>query len=1462
MKHLYKTLLSVIFLLCVNQASAQTNDPAVSPQISSISDNPFSIIPIPSGSNECRGTGPNKGCYILTPQDNNGDQCPAAGNPINLGSGNKFQKFSVELNKDISFDIFYNSYRTFDSGEGYWWITRNMLGQPSWFANVEAHISPISYVGIWPDFENYYKVAIARPDGRVISYVKYISTGIYGEWTRVDPWKNKKSRLVRLGSTWEFYPESGQKEVYRLTDFTPVDPNYFHSEQKIPVLSKVYKSDGTYIDHTGLNNDTWISGMGYLGRDNFALDYVSVPYVVNGQVFYRKRLSKIRDLIDTSREWLFQYTNSEVLEYIIYPDSTQTRFHYDKKQSRSDAMLTGITDRRGIRYSTYTYEAHGLARTSELGNGINKVTVSYAHGNTDDFTRTVVDSLFRSTTYTIEKMNNHLFKVKDVTGPGCGTCTNGNSSYEYDDNNNIIEKTVDGVTTTYSIVTNQEKIRGQYSSMTVAPGTPEEKVVYFTWDNTFHHQPKTITESSVHGGSNKVTTYTYGSNGKPISIVVSGFKPDGTAISRGTTYEYNGPFGQISKIDGPRPGNIDETTFVYYPDTNPVGTRKNRLKRVEGPSGIFERNNIRYNANGDVTSEQRPNGVTVTNTYYPLNNRLETTSLSDGTTTLVTKYEYLATGQIEKVISNFGTTAATTLIMTYDDALRLTKITDSLGNYQEYVLDTEGNVLNEKIYDPSNSLKKIITQTFDVYNQVDTRTTSGVTVDYNYANNGTLSDIINGKGVVTDYSYDELNRMSLISQDYQGTNNATANTNTIFDYDVQDNINSVTDARGNTTLYYYDDLGNLTKLESPDTGITLYSYDEAGNMIQKTDANGVTVDMVYDGRGRLISTDYTDNSQDTTITYDQGTNGTGRMSSFTDESGSTTFEYQKLGSLDHKTQVVTGFNATNYQAFNDLKVDYTYDSSNRIQNMVYPSGIQLNYSYDGLNRIAQISIGSKKPAFDIASNIEYLPFGNIKAIDFGNGKNFSANFDNGYRLEDFSYGADMTTYAYDNNHNIVSKTDKSVEIYGYDALDRLSDHNVPSYFKSADYTYDKLGNRTAKNVACADISPDPCLDWGGFTYDTNSNQLNQIFNTDGTSTLNYDSNGNIIGDSTGEITTYNQANRMSTYATGGVTKAIYYYNAIGQRVRKTRYTTSGTYAGDFLYMYDESGQLLHESKYISGQHKWDKEIIWLNDRPIALVETRYSGSNVLTQKLYYIQVDHLNTPRWLTNDSGVTIWSWKSDPFGIGNPDTDVDGDGVNFIFNMRFPGQFYDQESGSHYNYYRDYDPQTGRYLQSDPISLYGGINTYSYVISNPLIWSDPLGLKVVGTWNYVESQVFDVKIRWGDAHRPSNWYKFWEHGGSYVPMIHGVDAKIGYSWSVNCVDDCDNNEWENNGGWSEWTRIGIPVHSPAIPIVGKWLSLASTTNNWLIDNAWRRAAQLANELAQLFKAVNDPSALCLIGR
>jgi len=110
--------------------------------------------------------------------------------------------------------------------------------------------------------------------------------------------------------------------------------------------------------------------------------------------------------------------------------------------------------------------------------------------------------------------------------------------------------------------------------------------------------------------------------------------------------------------------------------------------------------------------------------------------------------------------------------------------------------------------------------------------------------------------------------------------------------------------------------------------------------------------------------------------------------------------------------------------------------------------------------------------------------------------------------------------------------------------------------------------------------------------------------------------------------------------------------------------------------------------------------------------------------LYYIEVDQLNTPRAIEDGTQKVVGRWDNqEPFGDDTPNEDPGNTGTSFSFPMRFPGQYYDAETNTAYNYYRDYDPGVGRYVQSDPIRLEGGINTYQYGRSKPTITSDPNG-------------------------------------------------------------------------------------------------------------------------------------------
>lgn len=171
----------------------------------------------------------------------------------------------------------------------------------------------------------------------------------------------------------------------------------------------------------------------------------------------------------------------------------------------------------------------------------------------------------------------------------------------------------------------------------------------------------------------------------------------------------------------------------------------------------------------------------------------------------------------------------------------------------------------------------------------------------------------------------------------------------------------------------------------------------------------------------------------------------------------------------------------------------------------------------------------------------------------------------------------------------------------------------------------------------------------------------------------------------------------------------YRYNAQGQRTEKSQGT------GQRRFAYDLDGRLLGE--YTStGQAL--REYVYLNDTPVALLDY---PNGTTTPIVYNILSDRLNTPREITDANHTPVWRWEGEAFGANAPDEDPDGNGIPFTFNLSFPGQYYDQESGLNYNYFRDYDPANGRYIQSDPIGLEGGIKVTrrEKILEQPVSWN-----------------------------------------------------------------------------------------------------------------------------------------------
>lgn len=193
-----------------------------------------------------------------------------------------------------------------------------------------------------------------------------------------------------------------------------------------------------------------------------------------------------------------------------------------------------------------------------------------------------------------------------------------------------------------------------------------------------------------------------------------------------------------------------------------------------------------------------------------------------------------------------------------------------------------------------------------------------------------------------------------------------------------------------------------------------------------------------------------------------------------------------------------------------------------------------------------------------------------------------------------------------------------------------------------------------------------------------------------------------------------------------------YYDANGLRVaRKEQITRAGaTEAAPervTFYMYDQQGRVIAEANQDAGVIK---EYLYLEGQPLAKVfspnytSTNSDGVEENQQLLAYFHNDHLGTPRLLTGrtiseeDAADDVEETISSPFGQRVQTNFFNG-------GLRFPGQYYDDKTGYHYNFHRDYDPSTGSYIQSDPIGLAGGINTYAYAMGNPVKYTDPQGLQ-----------------------------------------------------------------------------------------------------------------------------------------
>ncbi|HBP4661603.1 TPA: RHS repeat protein, partial [Pseudomonas aeruginosa] len=414
--------------------------------------------------------------------------------------------------------------------------------------------------------------------------------------------------------------------------------------------------------------------------------------------------------------------------------------------------------------------------------------------------------------------------------------------------------------------------------------------------------------------------------------------------------------------------------------------------------------------------------------------------------------------------------------------------------------------------------------------------------------------------------------------------------------------------------------------------------------------------------------------------------GIGRLGAIEGARDSLVYRYDERGNLVEQVRSIR----LDQQTLLD-RVTYRYDAANQLLEIGYPSGLAIGYPRNAGGQVASVTlaVGDKAPS-TLVGQIAYLPFGPLLRLTWGNGITLSREYDQDYQLLRQKVGPWQSDYQHDANGNIQQHRHSlwGTLDYQYDPLDRLTEERGVQGGRS--YAYDAVGNRTQRSDNPASGGTASSQD---YQYAPDSNRLTSI----GAQAVTSDAAGNLTQDRAARKLAYDAQGRLQSVSLDGQQVAEYRYNALGQRIIKLTPESVTT------YLYGPDGQLLGEAEHDgSGRKLRAQYYLWLDSLPLATIDADYDAQGkVGNPTLLYLHGDHLDTPRLATDASGQIAWQWQSDAFGRG----EALSQGSTRV-NLRFPGQYYDAESGLHYNYFRDYDPETGRYVESDPVETLRKLN------------------------------------------------------------------------------------------------------------------------------------------------------------